>query len=231
MAPRQHHYSSPDQLAEALCAGVAAVLAGGIATRGVATLAVSGGSTPKRFFRHLSQADIAWDAVTVTLVDERWVEPGDERSNERLVRENLLQGPAARARFEPLFEKGIDVDAAQSEVSRRLLALPRPLDAVILGMGSDGHTASFFPGGDRLGEALDLANPAGAIPMRAPDAGEPRMTLTLSRFADAGFLAVHIEGEEKRRVLDRALAGSDTDEMPVRAVFALDRPIEIFWAP
>lgn len=231
MTVKRHDYASKDQLAEALCAGVAASLAGGIATRGSATLAVSGGSTPRRFFEHLSQAEIDWKSVTVTLVDERWVPPTDERSNERLVRETLLQGRASAARFEPLFVDGPSADEAEADVSRRLGALPRPFDAVVLGMGSDGHTASFFPGGDRLAEALDLARHEAAIPMRAPGAGEPRMTLTLSRMADAALLAVHIEGDEKRQVLEQALAGTDTAGMPVRAVFALQRPIEIFWAP
>ncbi|WP_062016255.1 6-phosphogluconolactonase [Aureimonas sp. AU4] len=230
---KRHEYDTREALAEALAAGVAAVLAGGIATNGQALLAVSGGSTPRLFFRHLSQAAIDWSRVTVVLVDERWVPETSERSNARLVRENLLQGPASAARTEFFFQEGESADEAQASLSRRFAALPRPFDVVVLGMGDDGHTASFFPGGDRLAQAIDLADPAAVVPMRAPGAAEPRITLTLSRLADARLLAVHIEGDNKRETLERALAGTDPAEMPVRAVFRLERqtPIELFWAP
>ncbi|MBB3952388.1 6-phosphogluconolactonase [Aureimonas jatrophae] len=230
---KRHEYETREALAEALSAGVAAVLAGGIATRGEAVLAVSGGSTPKLFFQHLSRTEIDWSRVTVLLVDERWVPETSDRSNARLLRENLLQGPAGAARTELFFQEGESAEEAEASLSRRFAALPRPLDVVVLGMGDDGHTASFFPGGDRLPEAIDPANPAAVVPMRAPGATEPRVTLTLSRLADARLLAVHIEGENKRATLERALGGTDTAEMPVRAVFGLERetPIELFWAP
>ncbi len=177
MTIREHHYETREALAEALATGVAAVLAGGIATRGQAVLAVSGGSTPKLFFKTLSQADLDWSSVTVCLVDERWVPETSDRSNTRLVRENLLTGRAASAHLEPLFEEGPSAREAEDEVSRRLSALPRPFDAVILGMGNDGHTASFFPGADRLAEAIDPAAGHRTVAIEAPGAGEPRITL------------------------------------------------------
>ncbi|WP_427025644.1 6-phosphogluconolactonase [Aureimonas ureilytica] len=233
MKLKRHTYETREALAEALAAGVAAVLGGGIATQGSAVLAVSGGSTPKLLFRHLSEADIDWSRVTVLLVDERWVPESSDRSNARLVRENLLRGRAAAAHLEPFYIEGLDALEAVPDLSKHFGGLPRPFDAVILGMGTDGHTASFFPGGDKLTEAIDMGCPHAVLAMRAPGAGEPRVTLTLPRLADARFLALHIEGEDKRAVLEQALAGGPVEEMPVRAVLAAPReePLQVFWAP
>jgi len=230
---KRHDYATRSDLAQALAAGVAAVLAGGIATRGEAILAVSGGSTPKLFLQTLAQAEIDWSRVTVCLVDERWVPDTSPRSNAAFLRENFLRGPAAAARLELFHEDGLTAEEAEPELTRRFGGLPRPFDAVILGMGGDGHTASFFPGGDNLARALDLESHEAVVAMRAPGAGEPRVTLTLSRLADARFLALHIEGEEKRRTLDAALADGPAEALPVRAVLRLERnePLQVFWAP
>ncbi|MEZ5799956.1 MAG: 6-phosphogluconolactonase [Nitratireductor sp.] len=227
-----HEYENRDQLADALASGVAAVLAGAIAMRGEARLAVSGGSTPMRFFRKLSQAAIDWEKVTITLVDERFVDPDHERSNLRLVREALLQDKAAKAKLVPLADGSSDsVEKAAARADHAIAMLGR-LDAAILGMGNDGHTASFFPEGDRLEDALDPNCQHHVIAISAPGAGEPRLTLTLHYLLEAHFLALHIEGEEKLQTLDRARKDGSELAMPVRAVFrrAADR-LQIFWAP
>ncbi|GGD96964.1 6-phosphogluconolactonase [Aureimonas endophytica] len=228
-----HRYETRGALAEALATGVAAVLAGGIATRGSATLVVSGGSTPKLFLETLAKAEIDWASVTVLLVDERWVPATSERSNTGFLRRHFLQGPAALARFEPLHEDVPAPEEVLPEIEARFSRLPRPFDAVILGMGEDGHTASFFPGGDRLAEAIDPACHATVLPMRAPGAGEPRITLTLPAIADARFLALHIEGAAKLKVLETAQAPGPATDYPVRAVLTAPRetPLQIFWAP
>ena len=233
MTIKRHDYPTREALAEALAGGIAAVLAGGIATQGSAVLAVSGGSTPKLLFRHLSATDIDWSKVTVILVDERWVPETSDRSNAALVRDNLLRDRAAAAHLEPFYIEGLDALEAVGELSQKFGAFQRPFDVVVLGMGTDGHTASFFPGGNRLAAAIDPANPDAVIAMEAPGAGEPRVTLTLSRLADARFLALHIEGEDKRTVLERALADGPAEDMPVRAVLRAPReePLQVFWAP
>lgn len=224
-----HRYDSRQALSDALATGVAAVLAGGIATRGSASLAVSGGSTPELFLRTLAEAAIAWDSVAVTLVDERQVPETHARSNAGFLRRNLLRGPAAAARFVPLYVPG----ETPAELGARIGGLSRPFDAVVLGMGADGHTASFFPGAANLAEALDPANPAAVIAIEAPAAGEPRLSLTLPRLTDAHFLALHIEGRDKLRVFEDAGRAGPAAELPVRAVLAAprERPLEVFWAP
>lgn len=228
-----HRYASREALAEALAAGVAAVLAGGIATTGSASLAVSGGSTPQLFLGFLAKAEIDWSAVTVTLVDERWVPEDHARSNAGFLRRYFLQGPAAAARFEPLHADTATPEEALDALTARIGGLPHPFDAVVLGMGADGHTASFFPGADTLAEAIDPANPRPLSILRAEGAGEPRISLTLSRLIDAHFLALHIEGDEKLSVLEAAKGAGPVEDLPVRSVLrsAREKPLEVFWAP
>lgn len=229
MSPARRTFNDKEQLAVALAEAAAGNLKAGIAARGVASMAVSGGGTPGRFFQVLSQrADVPWDKVVVTLVDERWVDETSDRSNARLVRANLLQNQAAVAKFVPLYTGGTEPDAAKS--SARQAAVPQPLDVALLGMGNDGHTASFFPGGDTLSEALTAEGPVVAI--RAPGAGEPRVTLTLKRLLAAKALYLHIEGEEKVETLRKAEAEGPIEAMPVRAILReTQTPLTIFWCP
>jgi 6-phosphogluconolactonase len=224
-------FENREKLAEALATGVAAVLAGGIATNGSAVLAVSGGNTPLRFFEKLSKTDIEWKRVTVTLVDERFVPSGHDRSNAGLVSKALLRDRAATAKFVPMVTMASDF-AGNLAALEKAIALVGPIDACILGMGADGHTASFFPGGDHLAEAIDRGGTQQVISMNAPGAGERRLTLTLPRILDAHFLALHIEGTEKKAVYEHALAEGPAEDLPVRAVLraAADR-LQIFWAP
>ncbi|MEL6203167.1 MAG: 6-phosphogluconolactonase [Pseudomonadota bacterium] len=227
-----HTYDTREQLAEALAMGVAGVLGGGIATRGSANLAVSGGSTPKLFFEHLSKTDIAWADVKVRLVDERIVPPDHERSNAGLATRHLIQNRAADAELVPYVVDAATPEECAAQSEPLMDIKDGRLDAVILGMGTDGHTASFFPEGSRLLSAIDLEDERNVIAMEAPGAGEPRLTMTLPYILDARFIALHIEGEEKRLVYEEALAGTDPLAMPVRAVLKQKVvPIHVFWAP
>lgn len=230
-APR-HDFADSAALAGALAEAVASNLRDGLAARGSASLAVSGGRTPEQFFAALSRQPLDWYKVTITLVDERWVAPDHPRSNEALLRRCLLQGPAADAQLVSLVTKDASPEEGRTEIAGRVAALPQPLDAVVLGMGSDGHTASFFPGGDRLAEVLDPTCAAQVLPMRASGAGEPRMTLTLPLIAAARTVYLHIEGAEKSEVLARALQDGPAEELPVRAVLqGCARPLQIYWCP
>jgi 6-phosphogluconolactonase len=232
MTIERNVFPTRERLAEALAEAVADNLIAGIEERGAAALAVSGGSTPKKFFEALAlRDDIDWDLVTVTLVDERWVDEDSDRSNARLVRETLLQGSAAVARFIPLYSGGDEPDAVGiDKTNLAVAAIPSPFDAVILGMGNDGHTASFFPEGDALEAALSGDGPVIAI--RAPGAGEPRVTFTLPRLLSTGALYLHIEGDEKAQVLDKALETGPVSTMPVRAVLSQSIiPVQLYWCP
>ncbi|MCB9992936.1 MAG: 6-phosphogluconolactonase [Hyphomicrobiaceae bacterium] len=227
----RHEFSGREELAEALATSIAKDLSLGTARRGRASLAVSGGSTPALLFARLSQFDeLDWSNVTVTLVDERWVDESSDRSNAGLVRRALLQGPAAAARFAPLFGGGeAPDDRSIGAVNASLAELPRPFDAVVLGMGNDGHTASFFPGGDTLDHAL--TDPGPVIALKAPGAGEPRVTWTLPSLLDTGALYLHIEGVAKAETLEKALGEGPVADMPIRAVLRQDMvAVQVYWA-
>ncbi len=213
------------QLADRICSK----LEQGLAERGTAILALSGGSTPKLLFQVLSNKKIKWQNVIVTLVDERWVDENDERSNARLVKEHLLINNAASARFVPLYQPG-NIAQEIPRLEMQLQSLPLPFDVVVLGMGSDGHTASFFPGGDNLEAAVDEAGKSLLSSMRAPGAGEPRVTFTLPPLLESRFLALHIEGTEKLNVLEHAMNDGDANLMPVRHVIRNSDNLEVFWA-
>jgi 6-phosphogluconolactonase len=218
------------ELAAALAAKVADRLTRAIAERGTALLAVSGGTTPAKFFAALSALPIAWDKVIVTLVDERFVPASSPRSNAGLVAANLLQNAAKAARFVPLYHEAAGIEDAAASDEAALRSLPWPLDVVVLGMGPDGHTASFFPDADGLAKLLDPASDRIILPVHAASAGEPRLTLTMARIIDAGFIALHIEGEDKRTAFDGAVAPGP--RKPIRAVLdAASKPVEVFWAP
>ena len=226
-----HTFPDPVALAESLALTVANHLRAALMARDLASLALSGGNTPKRFLQALSLQSLPWKNVTVTLVDERWVPESSERSNARLLRENLLHGGAAEARFLPLYRDTPEPEQALAGIERDLTSLPLPFDAAVLGMGEDGHTASFFPGGDRLAEALDPATTARVLPMRAPGAGEPRITLTLPILLAARHLYLHIEGTAKQRVLEDAVSGTGAGAgYPMRSVLRqATSPVQIFY--
>ena len=231
MSIERRSFADKPTLAKELAEAVADRIRTAIAERGAAAIALSGGSTPGRFFQALGKTkDIDWSKVIVTLVDERWVDETSDRSNALLVNERMLQGPAAVARFFPLFSGGdAPTPEAVAKTNALLADLPRPFAAVVLGMGNDGHTASFFPGGDTLAEALSAPGPALAI--RAPGAGEPRITLTLPYLLDTDGLYLHVEGEEKAGVLDAALSDGPVEAMPIRAVLRSSQPVTVYWCP
>jgi 6-phosphogluconolactonase len=213
----ERRFADRQGLAEQLSSDVAQKLRGRVES-GNATLAVSGGETPKLFFEKLSAIILPWECVTVTLVDERQVPETSPRSNAKLVRDHLLRDRARSARFIPLFQ------------NPDIAPLPR-FDVVILGMGRDGHTASFFPHAANLASALSPNSSERIIATTVPDTGEARSTFTLPVLLDTDYLVLHIEGKDKRKILDRALADGPVEAMPVRAILRSITPLHLYWCP
>ncbi|MGV8938462.1 MAG: 6-phosphogluconolactonase [Allorhizobium sp.] len=231
MASKLNSFDNGAALAAALADAVAGALGAAISARGQATIAVSGGSTPKAFFQALSTRPLDWSHVTVTLVDERFVAADHPRSNHLLVSTHLLQNAASSARFVPLFREGMSAEQAAVQLTDEFSNI-HPFDVVVLGMGNDGHTASFFPGGSQLAEAIDLALPRRVMTMEAEAAGETRLTFSFPSLEDARLLVLHIEGAEKMAVLQKAQSGDDENQMPIRAVLNRAKSkTEIYWAP
>ncbi|MDW4548736.1 6-phosphogluconolactonase [Defluviimonas sp. D31] len=186
---------------------------------------VPGGTTPAPIFDVLSGVKLDWDRVTVLPSDERWVPEGHERSNARLIRQRLLTGRAEKARFLPLHADAPEPEAVLDQLAAGIEPL-LPLNVLLLGMGADMHTASLFPGADGLAEALDDDAPL-LVPIRAPGAGETRVTLSARVLADAMSCHVVITGAEKRKALERA-QNLSADEAPILSVLA---NATVHWAP
>ncbi|MBX9401176.1 6-phosphogluconolactonase [Lysobacter sp. BMK333-48F3] len=229
-------FDDSEQLAQALARQVAADLRGALARHGEACIALSGGNTPKRFFQALSTQTLDWARVTVLPIDERWLPPEHPRSNERLLREHLLQHNAAAARLLPMYRPTPTPEAALMPVMTKIANEGLPLDVAVLGMGDDGHVASLFPDLGRDNPALREIGlqPRGRAPVMAirTDAmPEPRITLTLSAIFTAPALYLHIEGEKKRAVLDNAQR-DPRNALPIRSVLlGAPQPPTLYWSP
>jgi len=213
-------FASQAELADAAAQAVEACLAAALDARARASLVATGGRSPGPVYDRLCQADLDWAHVAVTLSDERHVDVNSPQSNARLLRERLFVGPAAAARFLPL-----------TDYAEPALAQLMPFDAVVLGMGEDGHIASLITGSPVLAHAMDPDGQALTAESPAGFGSPPvaRITLTLSALLQSRAIFLLIAGEAKRQVVVDAEAGAD---LPVGAILSQDRvPVRILWAP
>lgn len=217
-------YPDRELMMIALADLLASELRAAIETRGRATFCVPGGSTPGPVFDILSGLDLAWDKVAVLLNDERWVSEASPRSNTRQLRARLLRDRAATAELLPMYAPTETPEEALEALAEGI-AQHLPIDVLLLGMGGDMHTASLFPGADRLAEALADDAPI-LMALRAEAAGEPRITLSAPVLRDAMNIHLLITGPEKRAALERAADLPET-EAPVRIIL---KSATIHWA-
>jgi 6-phosphogluconolactonase len=214
-----------DRLADALSEALAA--------DGAAFLGGAGGSTPTPIYRRLSVAPLDWGRVTATLVDERYVPESSDKSNARLLKQTLLTGPAAAARFVPLYSEQVTVDRAGLLASHALRAVGRPMDAVLLGMGEDGHICSMFPDNPALKQLLAPNNPPLVFAVHksrstsAPQ--EDRLSMNLPWLAQTRRVVLALSGRKKREVFEREVSG-DPSISPIAALVAARAgDIEVLW--
>lgn len=224
----------PDAAAWAdACAGrLTQTLSAAVSDTGKAIFAGSGGSTPSPIYGRMAAADLDWSKVVVTLIDERYVPETSPDSNAALMRRTLMTGPAVAARFLPLFHPSVTVDRSASIAGQALAAEGDRLDAVLLGMGEDGHICSMFPESPTLKTLLTpTLKPAvyGVPPGR--DGMAPsleRLSLNLPWLMTARRVVLALTGARKREVFEREAAG-DPATQPIAALIAANVPLEVVW--
>lgn len=214
---------------------IEAALQQALQTRGSACLMVSGGSSPKPLYQRLSHAQLDWSKIYVSLVDERWVDPGQAGSNEDFIRENLIQNQASQANFFGLKTPHASVVDGLETAEARFKAVNYPFDVCVMGMGSDAHTASWFPNAHGLVDALSLQNETRLTfvdATGAPVAGDHphRITLTRTAVLNSHLIILFIPGEVKRGVFDSA-PSKPISEAPVQALFRAGRNLHVFASP
>lgn len=207
-------YDSRDSASQALAQSLAGTLRAAIEEKGEASLVVSGGSSPVRMFHCLREIDLPWDKVTVVPSDERDVPLDHPDRNEAMIARELLQGQAAAARLCSLLPAD---------------ELPERFDAVVLGMGDDGHTASLFPDSPKIKKALK--SDKDIYRLYVPSKGMERITLTPQALLRSGRIDLLFFGPDKREVFRWAREGNKVRAMPVRFVLKQDKvPVSVYWA-
>ena len=227
-----HVFDDPRAQCEALARAVGEALGASLATLQAApgsgarraTLAVSGGTSPRPFLEALSTHRFDWARTDVTLVDDRWVPDTDAASNARLVRETLLKNAAAHARFLPLVDVTTTLDAHIAALN----ADPSRLvpDVAVLGMGEDGHTASIFADAPEWHEALTTARAFVAVhPQAAPHA---RVSWSMQALRQVSRLFLLIAGARKLEVLQQAAAAEQNNAI---SKLANDKGVrlDVYW--
>jgi 6-phosphogluconolactonase len=192
--------------AEAASARAASLLVA--AVRAGRAIALSGGSTPRRAYELAAELERDWGRTTVWLADERCVPPGDPLANATLVVEAIVDRVDVPPRFHPVATHvGAEGAAARYDALLRREGLPA---LVLLGVGSDGHTASLFPGSPALDvrDALAVDTEAGLEPL------VPRVTLTLPAIASAEQVVFLVTGQEKAGVARLAFAARPSHVIP-----------------
>lgn len=225
-------FPDPAAWAEACATRLVDTLAVALSETGKAVFAASGGSTPAPIYRVMAGADLDWSRVVVTLIDERYVPETSPESNAALLKRTLLTGPAAAARFTPLYSPQVTVDRAAAVAAHALAAEGGRLDAILLGMGEDGHICSMFPNSPTLKTLLspDLPPTVLGVP-QGRDGLAPsleRLSINLPYLMGARRVVLALRGPAKREVYEMEAEG-DPAIQPIAALLAHGVPLEVLW--
>lgn len=218
-----HRFETLADASEALAEAVAVRLKSLLARQERALLAVPGGTTPARFLAALGAHDLAWESVTLLPTDERFVSPDDPASNERMILASFAPLSDGRATFLSFHGHGSDIEAAAAVLSAKLAELPR-LDLLVSGMGTDGHIASLFPGG----EAAFATAPDSGIAVARPPGLPPRLSLSPGRLTQAGWASLLVAGTVKEAVL--TTVAERAAPLPVDLLLRRPQGLDLYWA-
>lgn len=231
-APAIESFADGEAWADACAVRLTDALSAALAATGKAVFAGSGGSTPAPIYRRMAHADLDWSRIAVTLIDERYVPESSPDSNAALLKRTLLTGPAAAARFVPLFHPAVTVDRAAALAAHALAAEGGKLDAVLLGMGEDGHICSMFPNSPTLKTLLAPAlTPTVLGVPHGRDGAAPgleRLSINLPYLMTARRVVLALTGAAKRAVFEREAAG-DPATQPIAALIAAGVPLDVLW--
>jgi 6-phosphogluconolactonase len=224
-------YDSVDEMADAVAGDIGFIVESALDARGEALIAVPGGKTPLPIYERLAKAKLNWKKVTIIPTDERLVPLTDEKSNIRAIAQAFLP---TGARVFPIGSDIADYKLAGNSANAKLADLKFPLDLAWLGVGSDGHTASIFPGPD-LDEALNAPKGRHAVGVMPdplpPEAPVARVTLTRSAILSARTVLITVTGEDKKEMLEDAIADGQSSKLPIGRVLAeAEQPIDIHWS-
>jgi len=224
-------YDSVDEMADAVAGDIGFIIESALDARGEALIAVPGGKTPLPIYERLAKAKLNWKKVTIIPTDERLVPLTDEKSNIRAIAQAFLP---TGARVFPIGSEISDYKLAGNSANAKLADLKFPLDLAWLGIGSDGHTASIFPGPD-LDEALNAPKGRHAVGVMPdplpPEAPVARVTLTRSAILSARTVLITVTGEDKKEMLEGAIEDGQSSKLPIGRVLAeAEQPIDIHWS-
>lgn len=227
---KEFKFENKRELVAKLNKNVIKALSTGIEINGKASMLLSGGTTPGPLYQSISQSELEWEKVFFAPTDERWVAPDHKDSNEKLIRETLIQNQASNANYIGLKTSPENPIDGQKETEILINKMPRPFDIVLLGMGTDGHTASLFPGVQDAIEAMDENNDQLCAAIKRGNGEVDRITMTLNCLLDAKKIILYFYGDEKLAVFEKAKEAKSLS-LPVSYLLHQNKtPVELYWS-
>ncbi|PXW90765.1 6-phosphogluconolactonase [Nitrosomonas sp. Nm84] len=220
---QRHYFPDIESLSQSFAKYVESTLQNILTRKQHATLVVPGGNTPRHYLPALVECTLPWDRITVTLSDERWVNVHDEQSNERLVKQYLMNHLPANTRFVGLKTQHNNPFDAVDEIHQRLDQLSLPLSLTVLGLGEDGHIASLFPGMNP-----DLLSTHHCVAVEPPLAPSLRVSLSLAMLAESEQITLVVTGKTKRELLDRLSEDPDPGLPIIWLLQRTQAPVMVF---
>jgi 6-phosphogluconolactonase len=228
--PMQHFFETREEASVAAANHIATVLVNQLKTNPEVSLVVGGGSSPRRCFNELSEIPLEWRNVHVLLSDERWVATSDNGSNEKLVRDSLLQSHAKSAQMISIYDARLSIEARCQSLQEQIRSRPFPFAFSLLGMGEDGHFASLFPDADNLEAGLDIDGVDLCMAVETSASSHARLSLTLAALSRSEEIGLLIFGDAKRQIYEQAK--QSVNIFPVSRLLLQKRaPVHVFWAP